>query len=187
MNPPLLFHQDGLYMRHPDVSDGPYFVRRIKDARGFHHPWSNPTSDPDQFKQYATTINSGERHRGFFICTADHRPVGVINIREIVRGALQGGFLGYYLLHPDDARKGYMLKGLRMVLHYAFNTMGLHRLEANIQPENTASIALVKRSLFVKEGFSKNYLYMASEWRDHERWAITGELWKPSEAIRTHG
>ena len=63
----------------------------------------------------------------------------------------------------------------RRAVVVAFSKLGLHRLEANIQPENTASIALAKRVGFQKEGFSPRYLKIRGRWRDHERWAIVAD------------
>jgi RimJ/RimL family protein N-acetyltransferase len=68
-----------------------------------------------------------------------------------------------------------MSSGLKLVLNEFFNEMKLHRLEANIQPENIRSINLVKNNGFRKEGYSPCYLKINNEWRDHERWAITLE------------
>jgi ribosomal-protein-alanine N-acetyltransferase len=68
-----------------------------------------------------------------------------------------------------------MGEAMRLVTRYAFDEMGLHRLEANIQPANTASIALVRSCGFVQEGYSPDYLRVFGEWRDHERWAIRAD------------
>lgn len=68
-----------------------------------------------------------------------------------------------------------MTKGVELACRHAFNELGLHRLEANIQPENAASLALVKRIGFQKEGFSARYLKISGEWRDHERWALLSD------------
>jgi ribosomal-protein-alanine N-acetyltransferase len=68
-----------------------------------------------------------------------------------------------------------MSEGIELVLEHAFGSMGLHRLEANIQPSNAASIALAKRAGFRLEGFSPRYLKIDGHWRDHERWAIVAE------------
>ena len=91
-----------------------------------------------------------------------------------MRGSFQSAFLGYYAFTPFDGT-GRMEAGLRAMLREAFGTLRLHRLEANIQPENVRSIALVERLGFRLEGFSPGYLKIRGHWRDHERWAITRE------------
>jgi ribosomal-protein-alanine N-acetyltransferase len=68
-----------------------------------------------------------------------------------------------------------MTEGMDGVLRHAFKTLKLHRVEANVQPGNTGSIALLERSGFRREGFSPRYLKVAGRWRDHERWAILAE------------
>jgi ribosomal-protein-alanine N-acetyltransferase len=100
--------------------------------------------------------------------------VGVINLNEIVMGAFQSAYLGYYGM-ANFSRTGLMTDALRAAVGYAFNELGLHRLEANIQPDNLASIALVRRVGFKQEGFSPRYLRIDGEWRDHERWALLAD------------
>ena len=68
-----------------------------------------------------------------------------------------------------------MQAGLRLVLAHAFSKLRLHRLEANIQPRNTASVQLVRSCGFVREGYSRRYLKISGRWKDHERWAILAE------------
>lgn len=102
---------------------------------------------------------------------ADDGLVGVFNITNIVRGAFQSGYLGYYVFAGHE-RQGLMRKGLEAVVRFAFKNLELHRLEANIQPTNVASIALVKACGFLQEGYSPRYLKIDGHWRDHERWAI---------------
>ena len=100
--------------------------------------------------------------------------VGVINITEIVQASFQSAYLGYYGM-AWSSRRGLMTEALNAAVRYAFGDLGLHRLEANIQPENTASIALVRRVGFKKEGFSPRYLRINGKWRDHERWALLAD------------
>jgi ribosomal-protein-alanine N-acetyltransferase len=107
--------------------------------------------------------------------------VGVVNVSEIVRAALQSAYLGYYVFRVH-AGQGYMTEGLVLVLRHAFRSLGLHRLEANIQPGNLASRRLVRRLGFRKEGFSPRYLKIGGRWRDHERWAIVREAWGAGRA-----
>lgn len=100
----------------------------------------------------------------------------MIAINQIVRGNLQSAYLGFRI-GAAYAGSGYMTLALPLVLRHAFDTLRLHRLEANIQPENDASIALVRRAGFTREGFSRRYLKINGRWRDHERWAILREDW----------
>jgi ribosomal-protein-alanine N-acetyltransferase len=105
---------------------------------------------------------------------ASNQVVGIINLNEIVMGAFRSAYLGYYGM-LSFARTGLMTETLRATVNYAFNDLGLHRLEANIQPDNLASIALVRRVGFKQEGFSPRYLRINGEWRDHERWAMLAD------------
>ncbi len=100
----------------------------------------------------------------------------MVNLDDIVRGCFRSAYLGYYAFAPYAGR-GLMQKGLSQVVTHAFEKMKLHRLEANIQPGNTASRALVKKLGFQREGFSRRYLKINGRWRDHERWAILAEDW----------
>jgi ribosomal-protein-alanine N-acetyltransferase len=77
-----------------------------------------------------------------------------------------------------------MTAGLRLVISRAFRTYGLHRLEANVQPDNLPSIAIVQRLGFRLEGYSPRYLRISGRWRDHERWALTVEDWRTSKPKR---
>lgn len=90
----------------------------------------------------------------------------------------QSGYLAYYI-GASHAGQGYMTEALQLMLRTAFRTLRLHRVEANIQPGNRASIALVERAGFRREGYSRRYLKIARRWRDHERWALLAEEWRP--------
>jgi len=112
--------------------------------------------------------------------------VGCINLNEIVRGALQSAYLGYYAFSPNQG-KGLMKKALTAVVSRSFGIHALHRLEANIQPANERSIGLVTSLGFRLEGYSPRYLKIDGEWRDHERYAITSEEWSSDgSAPRQH-
>ena len=72
-----------------------------------------------------------------------------------------------------------MGEALQLMLREVFRGLDLHRVEANVMPHNTASIALVERAGFRKEGYSPRYLKIAGRWSDHERWALLREEWRP--------
>lgn len=115
---------------------------------------------------------SSPEHQSFLVCTrAGDEIAGVINISNIVMGVLRSGYLGYYAFAGFE-RRGLMREGIQAVVRVAFSKLKLHRLEANIQPANTASIALVRSCGFAREGYSPRYLKIGGRWRDHERWAI---------------
>ena len=76
-----------------------------------------------------------------------------------------------------------MREGIELVLREAFLTLRLHRIEANIQPGNQASIALARGAGFRREGFSPRYLKIGGRWRDHERWAILADEWRGRDAV----
>ncbi len=97
--------------------------------------------------------------------------VGYADVTNVVRGGFLSAYLSYYAFHGHE-RQGLMKEGLKLVIRHAFRELGLHRLEANIQPGNTASIALVASCGFEKEGYSPKYLKIRGRWRDHERWAL---------------
>jgi ribosomal-protein-alanine N-acetyltransferase len=101
----------------------------------------------------------------------DRALVGYADITNVVRGLFQSAYLSYYAFRGYE-RQGLMTEGLQLVIRYAFVQLRLHRLEANIQPRNAASIALVKACGFSKEGYSPRYLKIHGRWRDHERWAL---------------
>lgn len=166
----------GLTIRAPSLQDTDTFVAAVQASRDLHHPWVTPPSTPQAFRDYVE--GSGSRRLSYLI-HADDTLVGVVNASEIVRGTFQSCYLGYYAF-SDKAGQGLMTPGMRLVLTRLFHTEGLHRAEANIQPDNTRSIDLVRRLGFHKEGYSPAYLQINGEWRDHERWALLAHDHQPS-------
>ena len=154
------------------------FLEAVRKSRAMHGHWAKPPSTLEEFRRFLQRIRK-PAHAGHFVCTEAGDLVGVININEIVRGSFCSGYLGYYALAPYHGA-GYMRAGLAAVIALAFRDYGLHRLEANIQPDNARSIALVRGLGFRLEGYSPKYLKVAGRWRDHERWALIAEDWKSS-------
>jgi ribosomal-protein-alanine N-acetyltransferase len=98
-------------------------------------------------------------------------------LSQVFRGSFKNAFLGFYGF-SSFVHQGYMTEAVSLGLRHAFRTMRLHRVEANLQPANHESRALVERLGFRREGFSPRYLRIAGRWRDHERWAILAEEWR---------
>jgi ribosomal-protein-alanine N-acetyltransferase len=140
-----------------------------------HGSWIQPkATNKKEFANYLCRFSSGSHH-GFLVIHRDSGGIaGVININEVIRGAFQNGSLGYYAFLPY-AGKGLMHEGMLLVVKHAFGRLKLHRLEANIQSGNHASIALVKKCGFVCEGLARRLLKVRGRWQDHERWALLAE------------
>jgi ribosomal-protein-alanine N-acetyltransferase len=159
-------------IRPPVGGDCAAFLAAVRRSRGLHRGWINPKAATravftDYLKRFASGLNYG-----FLVV---HRKtgqlVGAINLNNVVRGGFQSAALGYYAFKPYTGR-GLMREGLLLVLKHAFTKLKLHRVEANIQPDNRASIALVKGCGFVKEGYSRRFVKVCGQWKDHERWAL---------------
>ena len=158
-----------VYLRKLARKDEHEFVALMKDSVELHSPWITPPTNPALFRYYMTRL-SRDDHEGFAVCrNSDDAIVGVINLNNIVRGSFQSASLGYYVAAPFHGQ-GYMQEGLTKLVQHACGTLGLHRLEANIQPDNLRSQNLVERCGFVREGLSKDFLFINGAWRDHVRW-----------------
>ena len=164
-------------LREVGYGDRDEFLAMVRESRELHRPWAYPPERPDQFDELVLRSQRDDVVTLLACRAGDGDIVGVFTISQIVRGAFQSAFLGYYgsAVH---ARRGYMRAGLQLVLDHAFGTLRLHRLEANIQPGNEPSLALARGGGFRLEGFSPRYLLIGGRWRDHERWAITAEEWR---------
>lgn len=162
----------GLRAFSPD--DAGEFTARARESRDLHRPWLFPPCTEEAYATYAGTLLGDPARAGFLVCEREEggRIAGFVNINNIVRGAFRSGALGYGAF-AHAAGRGLLTEALGVLLAYAFGPMELHRLEANIQPGNTASRALVRRAGFRLEGFSPAMLFIDGAWRDHERWAIT--------------
>ena len=169
-----------IFLRHPEESDEAEYLALNRRSVSFNRGLASPPTRTEQFANFLERSRN-EASACFFICRrTDAAIMGTINLSQIFRGGLQSAYLGYQI-GAEFARQGYMTEAIALILRYAFVELKLHRLEANIQPGNLPSIALVKRAGFVKEGFSRRYLKICRRWRDHERWAILAEEWRATK------
>ncbi|MFE9168879.1 GNAT family N-acetyltransferase [Streptomyces kebangsaanensis] len=156
--------------------DGAEFTARARESRDLHRPWLFPPDTAEAYTAYARRLTEDPARAGFLVCEKDGGAIaGFVNINNIVHGAFRSGALGYGAF-AHAAGRGLMREGLDLVIGYAFGPMRLHRLEINVQPRNTASIALARACGFRLEGFSPDMLFVDGAWRDHERWALTAEM-----------
>ena len=171
-----LARAERVYLRQPTARDSKEVISTVRVSRGLHHPWVHPPDNQAAFDKYLRRTQDQD-YAGLLICRlGDNRIAGMANLSQIFRGGFQSAYLGFWA-SAEFAGQGYMTEGLRLVLRYTFNTVKLHRLEANVQPANERSKALIERCGFRYEGFSPRYLKICGRWRDHERWAILREDW----------
>ena len=144
------------------------------DNCDYHAPWVSPFTNDADFNQWFARLVTGPHVSLIAREPRSFEAVGLINLSEIVMGTFHSCFVGYYG-YQRWARKGWMTAALHAAVQFAFNDLGLHRLEANIQPGNTASARLAKRVGFRKEGSSPRYLFIDGSWQDHEHWVVFNE------------
>jgi ribosomal-protein-alanine N-acetyltransferase len=171
-----------VYLRAPRARDAEAFVAAARDSRRLHGRWVTAPLALDAFETYRARFGGrsthGRSHVGFLALRRDDDSlVGVFNFSEIVRGAFQSAYLGYYGFR-GNTRRGLMKEGLGIALDAAFGPLALHRVEVNIQPGNARSIGLVTGVGFTREGFSRRYLRIGERWRDHVRFAMLAEDWR---------
>lgn len=152
-------------------ADGPEFVEAARASRKLHAAWVTPPLDMTTFRAKLSRIRPPADH-GFTVRRTDTGALaGYCEITNAVRGVFLSAYLGYYAFAGHEGQ-GLMKEGLGLVVRHAFRELGLHRLEANMQPDNRASIALARACGFSLEGYSPHYLKIRGRWRGHERWAI---------------
>ncbi len=158
-------------LRPPAAGDMGAFIAAARASQALHASWVSPPSTPEQFRAWRKRM-AAPTHCALLACRRDDgAQVGVFNISNMVMGPFRSAFLGYYAFAGHEGQ-GLMAEGLRAAVRHAFKALKLHRLEANIQPGNARSIALVQACGFSLEGYSPRYLKVGGRWRDHERWAI---------------
>ena len=146
-------------------------------------PWE-PTA-PQPWRERHTPATYRVLHRALrrnaragsalpFVITYQGRWAGQLTIGNIVRGAFRSAYAGYWV-DRRLAGRGIVPTALAMATDYAFTHAGLHRIEVNICPENTASRRVVDKLGFRQEAFHPRYLHIDGAWRDHVGYALTAE------------
>jgi ribosomal-protein-alanine N-acetyltransferase len=150
------------------------YLKSVRSSLDSIKPWIEVAHTKKSFAKFVREV-SGPDGKAYLVKRVhDEALVGVIEIRDIFMGTFKCGYLIYYAF-DEFKGQGYMKEALRAVIRKVFTKLKLHRLEANIQPQNTASVALAKSAGLLFEGYSPKFLKINGQWRDHERWAIINE------------
>lgn len=164
----------GVILRPPQMSDYPEWAALRERSRKFLEPWEPiwPADDLTRgafrrrLKRYAEDQRSDQAYSFFIFRSADGVLVGGITLSNVRRGVAQAGSIGYWMGEPY-ARKGLMSTTLRVLIPFSFETLRLHRLEAACITTNVASIRLLEKSGFEREGYARQYLCINGRWQDH--------------------
>jgi ribosomal-protein-alanine N-acetyltransferase len=157
-------------------------------SRDWLEPWEplgepgapDPVTDADAFK---ARCGAWERQRHFdaaygfgIFLRATGEFLGEVSLGSVQRGPFQSGNVGYWI-DEQHAGHGYMPEAVAIVLRYAFEQLGLHRVEAAIVPRNARSRRVADKLGMRDEGTSERFLQIRGVWEDHVRYAITAEEW----------
>jgi [ribosomal protein S5]-alanine N-acetyltransferase len=170
-----LYKNSRVILRRLSVEDRDEFVELVKLSADFLHPWVHLPNTPARFDEYLRRFD-GKIAEGLLVCIQRSGEIaGSVSISDIIRGPYQRATVGYNAFLPN-ASQGYMSEGFELIFRFAFEDLGLHRLEADIQPANEASLRFARRVGFRREGYSPGFVCIDGLWRDHERWAINSDM-----------
>ena len=164
----------GVVLRAPQSSDYAAWAALREESRAFLTPWEPTWPDDDltrsafrlRLRRYAEDQSSDLAYAFLIFRSDDHVLIGGLTLANIRRGVAQAGSIGYWIGAPF-ARKGYMVAAVSALIPFCFKTLRLHRLEAACIPANTASIRLLEKTGFKREGYAHSYLCINGVWHDH--------------------
>jgi len=171
---PPLIEGAGVFLRAPQAGDYAEWAALRETSRAFLTPWE-PTWPADdltrsafrrRLRRYAEDQRNDQAYAYFLFRSGDQVLVGGLTLANMRRGVAQAGSLGYWIGAPY-ARRGYMTAAVSALIPYAFTTLRLHRLEAACIPTNAASMALLEKTGFEREGYAREYLCINGQWQDH--------------------
>jgi ribosomal-protein-alanine N-acetyltransferase len=165
---------DGVALRAPQMSDHAEWAALREASRDFLTPWE-PTWPVDdltrasfrrRIRRYAEDQRADLAYAFFVRRQPDEILLGGLTLANVRRGCAQAGSLGYWI-GAAHARRGHMTAAVNALLPFAFETLKLHRVEAACIPTNAASVRLLERTGFRREGYARQYLCIDGVWQDH--------------------
>ncbi len=165
---------DGVMLRLPQSTDYAAWAGLREQSREFLTPWE-PTWPADdltrtafrrRIRRYTEDQRNDLAYAFLVFRNSDNALLGGLTLANIRRGVAQAGSIGYWVGAPF-ARQGYMTAALRALIPFGFGALRLHRLEAACIPSNAASIGLLEKTGFKREGYARQYLCINGVWQDH--------------------
>ena len=172
-----------VFIRRPAAGDRAEFIAVYQANRRFLQRWwpRQPDGRPEAGPAVCDRLlrqNRSSRHRKYLICLkSTGQIIGSVSLNGLSPHPFLSTTMGYWI-SKDFARRGLTTEAVNLVVEHAFRSLKLHRVEANIMPNNTASLALIRKCGFRFEGLAKRYLQIDGKWRDHEHWGMTIEDWR---------
>jgi ribosomal-protein-alanine N-acetyltransferase len=174
-----------IHLRRPVRGDWRAWADLRAQSHDFLRPWE-PSWAGDalsrsafrrRLQRYALDWRDDEGYSFFIYRNEDGGLLGGIGLSNLRRGVAETASLGYWIGRPH-ARHGYMNEALGLILVYAFDRLGLHRIEAACLPSNGPSRSLLAKMRFREEGYAKRYLCIDGRWQDHVLHALLAEEWQ---------
>jgi [ribosomal protein S5]-alanine N-acetyltransferase len=170
---------DGVYLRPGEMRDHAEWAALREASRAFLTPWEPiwPADDLTRaafrrrLKRHAEEIERDEAYPFLIFREKDDELLGGLTLGQVRRGVAQASTLGYWMGQAHSG-KGYMSRAVRATVGFAFATLRLHRIEAACLPHNGASVRLLERVGFRREGYARSYLRINGIWQDHVLYAL---------------
>jgi len=174
-----VIESERVMLRTPQMSDYPAWAELRASSREFLMPWEplwasdelSRASFRRRVRHYLRDLREDIGYALFIYAAATGQLVGGLTLCNVRRGVTQSCTLGYWI-GEKYAQQGYMTAAVRAVVPFVFDTLELHRLEAACLPTNTASIRLLEKSGFKREGLARRYLRINGVWQDHLLFAL---------------
>jgi ribosomal-protein-alanine N-acetyltransferase len=176
---PTRMEGESVFIRPPQADEWEAWAEVRNESRDYLSPWE-PTWPTDALSESAYLRRlrrlaaewKGDEGYSFHVFRRDSGElVGGIGLTQLRRGVAQTATLGYWVGQKFE-RRGYTTEAVRLVVQFAFANLRLHRIEAACLPENVASRRVLEKAGFLREGYARQYLMIAGEWRDHLTFAL---------------
>ncbi len=173
---------ESVLLRPPALADFPQWSALRAESRKFLAPWE-PIWPSDELtklgfrrriRRYQREMRDGTGYPYFILAREGDVLLGGLTLSQVQRGVTQSASLGYWM-GEAYAGRGYMTDAVRTVLRFAFHNLHLHRVEAACLPHNTASIRLLEKVGFRREGYARSYLCIDGRWQDHILYGIVSD------------
>ncbi|HDT7699232.1 TPA: GNAT family N-acetyltransferase [Enterococcus faecium] len=172
----------GIYLRHYVMNDAQNLLSMYLDSKEHHAPFEPIRGDhfytlEEQKKRITARQAEADTDQAYYFGVFEkdtHQLVGQVSLSNIARGVAQYADLGYFT-HVNSMGRGYMSGAVRLVIQFAFHSLGLHRVQASILTHNEASRRVLEKNGFLPEGVARGYLQIAGQWQDHQIYAILND------------